>query len=104
MVTVSVAIGIIVSLFFHLQNLSPPPSPSLISLAVSVDVQHHVYLSSLMLYAQSASTVISGRRRTTEKNEKSGRGASFMPSGEKDVAHVVVSTCDVELLWVTVLQ
>ena len=57
-----------------------------------------------MLYAQLARTVISGRRRTTEKNEKSGRGASFMPSDKKDLAHVVISTYGVELLWVTVIQ
>ena len=35
----------IISLFLHLHTLSPPPfSPSLISLMVSVDVKHHVYL------------------------------------------------------------
>ena len=33
----------IISLFFHLHTL-PPPSPSLISRTVSVDVKHHVYL------------------------------------------------------------
>ena len=63
-----------------------------------MDVKHHVYLSSLMLYAQLARTVMSGRRRTTEKNEESGR------RDKKDVGHVVVSTCGVELLLVTVLH
>ena len=39
----SVAISIIVFLFPHLHN---PFTPSLISLTVSVDVKHHVYLLS----------------------------------------------------------
>ena len=35
----------IISLFLHLHTPSPPPfSPSLISLMISVDVKHHVYL------------------------------------------------------------
>ena len=41
----SVAIGIyILSLLPHLHTTFPPFSPSLISLMVSVDVKHHVYL------------------------------------------------------------
>ena len=36
----------IVSLFPHLHTPFPPFSPSLISLMVSVDVKHHVYLAS----------------------------------------------------------
>ena len=34
----------IISLFPHLHNPFSTPSPSLISLVVSVDVKHHVYL------------------------------------------------------------
>ena len=42
----SVVIGIyILSLFPHLHTPFPSFSPSLISLMVSVDVKHHVYLS-----------------------------------------------------------
>ena len=44
-VTVSGTIGIYsLSLFPHLHTPPPPFSPSLISLMVSVDVKHHVYL------------------------------------------------------------
>ena len=41
LVVTAVAIGIYSSLFPHLHS---PFSPSLISLMVSVDVKHHVYL------------------------------------------------------------
>ena len=37
----------ILSIFPHLHTPFPPPSPSLISLKVSVDVKHHVYLLTL---------------------------------------------------------
>jgi len=45
----SVAIGIL-SLFPHLHTPFPPFSPSLISLMVSVDVKHHVYLLISYIY------------------------------------------------------
>ena len=46
----SVAIGIyIISLFPDLHTPFPPFSPSLISLMVSVDVKHHVYLLTFLL-------------------------------------------------------
>ena len=45
----SVATGIM-SLFPHLHTTFPPFSPSLISLMVSVDVKHHVYLLYLLTF------------------------------------------------------
>ena len=40
----------IISLLPHLHTLFPPFSPSLISLVVSVDVKHHVYLLRGIIY------------------------------------------------------
>ena len=50
----------IVSLSLHLQAPFPPFSPSLISLMVSVDVKHHVYLRGTALYKGVIRTLYTG--------------------------------------------
>ena len=47
----------IISLFPHLHTPFPPFSPSLISLVVSVDVKHHVYLLTDLLTKDNASVI-----------------------------------------------
>ena len=66
----------IISLFPHLHTPFPPFSPSLISLVVSVDVKHHVYLlhSPFLLVLRFIQPDVKGVNETLKINTKTSQG------------------------------
>ena len=73
----------IVSLFPHLHTSFPPFSPSLISLMVSVDVKHHVYLLTSFVHLLR---IISLRISVTYKSRLL---ILHERSGPRSVSHIV---------------